>query len=262
MTITWSALAPHPPIILQEIGLERCLEVNKTITSMKALAQDFIKRKCDLLIVLSPHTYRPSRGICTWSTPNIKGDFSPFGHPELNFEIKNDCSWITSFIESYPATHFINDEKLDHGALVPLSFFIQAGWSGPTVVLGLPWNESEHSHIARAIIRNSKERNRIGLLASGDMSHCLKRGAPSGYDPAGAEFDNAFALQVENGNFNKALSRGRKLRTDACEDVVGSCEITWNATHFNHTNHKFYSYEGPFGVGYTVARFHVLEDEE
>ena len=32
------------------------------------------------------------------------------------------------------------DEPLDHGAVVPLWFLVEAGWQGPTCLVSLPWS--------------------------------------------------------------------------------------------------------------------------
>ncbi|PIE91522.1 MAG: hypothetical protein CR997_00380 [Acidobacteria bacterium] len=256
MTINWSGLAPHPPIIVPEIGGRRGSEASLTIESMRQFSSAFMACHCDLLIVLSPHTPRPRCGIATWTEPTIHGDFAAFGHPDLKYQFENDPHWVHSFSKTYQDIHRLSGQSLDHGALVPLHFLAEAGWQGKTVVLGLPWDESEHQSIANAISEACRSSQRTGLLASGDMSHCLKHGAPAGFHPMGQEFDSLFIAHIKRGEYKKALHATGNSRSKACEDVIGSCDIAWRVTDYNHHHFEFHSYEGPFGVGYCVSTFH------
>jgi aromatic ring-opening dioxygenase LigB subunit len=94
------------------------------------------------------------------------------------------------------------------------------------------------------------------VLASGDMSHCLKPGAPAGYDEQGQIFDDIFVEHIRVADYRGAERINPTLRDQARQDVVESCRVAWHASGFADANHHFYSYEGPFGVGYTVMRFH------
>ena len=89
------------------------------------------------------------------------------------------------------------------------------------------------------------------------MSHCLKPGAPCGFDEQGARFDQTFVELVRAALFREARDIDPHLRQAAKQDVVESCRVAWEALDYRHTNMHFYSYEGPFGVGYTVMRFYA-----
>lgn len=55
MGVRMAALAPHPPIIIPEIGGRERDRVKKTITSMTRLAEDIKNVDPDILITISPH---------------------------------------------------------------------------------------------------------------------------------------------------------------------------------------------------------------
>lgn len=256
MGITWAGLAPHPPIIVSDVGGDRCQDVARTIKSMRSLAEDLVAQRPERLVIISPHTPRPYQGISAWMGPSIAGNFAQFGAPNCSVELAVDKQWMTRFASAYGQVHALRYEMLDHGTMVPLWFAVQAGWKGPTCVLGLPWNEDvELDAIGKALAKACNDDASTAVIASGDMSHCLKPDAPCGFSSQGAKFDMAFINHLQNCSFREATAIDLSLQEAAKQDVVPSCRVAWEATNYRHDNHYFYSYEGPFGVGYTVMKF-------
>lgn len=87
------------------------------------------------------------------------------------------------------------------------------------------------------------------------MSHCLLEDGPYGFHPRGPEFDGQFVSAIRKGAYQIAATIDESVREPAKEDVLDSSLVAWHATDFSHKNAKFLSYEGPFGVGYSVMRF-------
>jgi len=260
MSIIWTGLAPHPPIMVPAVAGARAREVQATIDSMRALAQDCVSRRPERLVVISPHTPRPSKGIAAWFGKTMQGDFAAFGAPEAGMRLPVDRDWLRKFTQHYQPVADMDNEPLDHGAMAPLHFFIEAGWQGPTVVLGLPWQDGEELDRIGAAVRAACADDRdTAVLASGDMSHCLKPGAPCGYDKRGGLFDQVYVDCLKRALYRDALAIDPSLREAARQDVVESCRVAWAASGFSSDHSRFYSYEGPFGVGYSVMRFYGAE---
>lgn len=257
MGIVWTGLAPHPPIIVESVGGSRCAEVRTTIDSMVALARDFLAARPDRLILISPHTPRPRLGIAGWSSPTVEGSLAGFGAPASRLKLPVDRAWMKTFGSAYPKLSELGSEPLDHGAMVPLHFLTEAGWQGPTCVLGLPRDEgNELDIIGEAIGLAREEVSRTAVLASGDMSHCLLHDGPYGYDERGPCFDKTFVELIRNSRYREAIAIDPKLKQGARQDVLESCRIAWTATDYLADQNQFFSYEGPFGVGYSVMKFY------
>ena len=257
MGIIWSGLAPHPPIIVESVGGDRCRDVQRTIDSMNKLARDLLSHKPDRLVIISPHTPRPHAGISGWFGERVRGTLAQFGAPSTGYDLPVDQSWMKAFSQAYPHINDLGEELLDHGAMVPLHFAVEAGWDGPTAIIGLPWDEGDElDRIGEAVMQASATGDRTAVLASGDMSHCLKPGAPCGFDERGTRFDHSFVEKVRGQQYEEAIHIDPELREAARQDVLESCRIAWQATGYRKNNHQFLSYEGPFGVGYTVMKFY------
>ncbi len=257
MTIIWTGLAPHPPIIVPAVGGQRCREAQATIDAMRLLCADLMAHRPERLVLISPHAPRPHRGIAAWDGPRARGGFGQFGATSTRFDLALDPAWIARFGQHYSALRSLDSEPLDHGSMVPLFFALEAGWSGPTCILGLPWDEDQElDRIGEAIAAACDDPLRTAVLASGDMSHCLKPDGPYGFDPSGPRFDSRFVQHLRDGHYRGATLIETGLRQAAKQDVVESCRVAWQASDYRDQNRHFFSYEGPFGVGYTVMKFY------
>jgi len=156
------------------------------------------------------------------------------------------------------ATCQLSGRGLDHGALVPLYFVREAGWTGPTLLLSLPHpGTNTEAAMGRALARAAEEiGRRVCVLASGDMSHRLTPDAPAGFHPRARAFDERFRELIARGELQDAVGIDAALRELAAEDVVDSCAVAAGAVGFDATGHRVLHYEGPFGVGYLEAVLH------
>ncbi|PIU47035.1 hypothetical protein COS93_01020 [bacterium (Candidatus Gribaldobacteria) CG07_land_8_20_14_0_80_33_18] len=97
---------------------------------------------------------------------------------------------------------------------------------------------------------------KIALIASGDLSHCLRADGPYGFHPDGPKFDKALIEALKKKDIEKILKLD-ELYPEAGEcglrsfsfllGILETSGLKWQA--------KVLSYEGPFGVGYLVINF-------
>ncbi len=257
MSIIWTGLAPHPPIIVPVVGGQRGREAQTTIDALRELCQDMMHHQPERLVLISPHAPRPHRGIGAWDGSRARGSFAQFGAASTRFDQILDPTWLVRLRVHYPEIRSLDGELLDHGSMVPLHFAVEAGWQGPTCIIGLPWDEGEDlDRLGDAVAAACGDDLRTAVLASGDMSHCLKSDGPYGFDPNGPRFDSRFVRHVRDGHYRGACLIEPSLREAAKQDVLESCRVAWRASGFRDTHRHFLSYEGPFGVGYTVMKFY------
>jgi len=102
-----------------------------------------------------------------------------------------------------------------------------------------------------------KDKN-YALIASGDLSHCLKKDGPYGFNPDGPKFDKALIEYLEKKDIENLLKLD-KMFPNASECGLRSfCFIlgileTHSKVSGQKWKPKILSYEKPFGVGYLVA---------
>jgi MEMO1 family protein len=258
-------LMPHAPVLIPEVGGGREREAIATVEAMGEAARMVVASQPEAVLVISPHSPRQPGHFGFWSGATLAGDMSRFGCPEVTLEVPNAAALATAigerFHETGLATWWVPAQPLDHGAFVPLYFLTRSGWTGPTVVMGLNHpGEGGWRKAGQGIQRAAQMLGtRLAVVASGDMSHRLRPGAPAGYEPQAAKFDQEFVRILCAGRFEALSQLDPTLQELAAEDVVDSTLIAAHAAGLAATDHRVLSYEGPFGVGYCVARLFQAE---
>ena len=250
---------PHAPILIPEIGGPRQNGAVTTISAMREVARTMIAAAPDTLIVISPHSPGIPKPIGFWSGQRLRGSLTAFGFPHLAIDLPVD-SLLVDTLAALSArrgvdTVSVTKCSLDHGATVPLWFAAEAGWNCPTVVVALNSVDQKTvitlgETIAEAVGSTNR---RVALIASGDMSHRLTIGAPLGYDPRGREFDAWLVDALRRGAYRDLLQLDPELDKLAAEDVIAPLLVVLAALGFSAAGSELLSYEGPFGVGYSVA---------
>ena len=258
--VVCAVLMPHAPILVPEVGGgERGRAASATRRAMRQAARCVLSHRPDALILISPHSPRWTRAFGFWADDPLEGSFAPFDAPEVGVSLPLGRS-LSGAIEAEARargleTWEISGQPLDHGALVPLWFLAEAGWSGPTVILGLnDPGEPGLTELGEAIAAAARaSHGRAAIVASGDMSHRLTKDAPCGFHARAHEFDEAFVRCLRCGDYRKLKSLSPGLRGLAAEDAVDSTWIAASAADWKSDGHQVLGYEGPFGVGYGVA---------
>jgi aromatic ring-opening dioxygenase LigB subunit len=253
----------HAPIVIPQIAAELGPRILNSTKAMRDAANFLVTKQPDVLVVISPHTPRLPSHFRIVAGENIAGKFGNFGHPELRIQLPNARDEANLLFLAAQETGAMivqleddEQEELDHGSLVPLFFMAEAGWTGKTMVIGLPGSptHADCRKLGRSIVAASNKNGKSwAILASGDMSHRLIAGAPAGYHPDARKFDEAFCKSINTGDLQGAVESQPVLREQAAEDVVDSVEVAGAAIDFQAKGNRLLSYEGPFGVGYLVA---------
>ncbi len=255
-------LLPHPPIIVPAVGGDRLDECRPTWQACRDFANRLIATQPARLFLVSPHSPRQGQAFGLWAGERLRGDLGRFGAAGSRVDLPNDPEQVTALARAAPdhglTTLSIPQQPLDHGAVVPLHFLVEAGWGGPTAIASLPWRmtpdlmEAFGRAVADAITPLD---GRAALVASGDMSHRCLEGAPAGFHPRAVDFDQALTDLVADSHLDQIRDIDPDLRELAAEDAADASMIV--AAAIDHRAHgaEVLSYEHPFGVGYLVAVF-------
>jgi AmmeMemoRadiSam system protein A len=249
----------HAPILVPEVGGERGGAARASSQAMRQAAECVVGFKPETVVLISPHSPRHRGAFGLWGGERLGGSLAQFNAPGAQVSLPNDRPLADAIAAEANgrglATWMIDSGVLDHGALVPLWFLAKAGWTGPTIVLGLNYpDEGGLGELGEAIAAGGRAcHRRIAIVASGDMSHRLTPGAPAGFDPKARYFDEAFIRLIRDGDYHQIGKLNHDLRELAAEDAVDSTLVAVSAVEWKAAGHKVLHYEGPFGVGYGVA---------
>lgn len=264
-SIVFAGIAPHPPLLIPEVGGSRIAQVGCSQRALREFSKRLVSTNPDAIVVISPHSPLDARAFTARSTAELVGDFGDFYAPDVSLAFQNDLELLRAIKlaasdDGVELAEMGRKLPLDHGALVPLYYLREAGWSGPIVVFGFTLQSNEkHLAFGRAIARASGELGRrVAVVASGDLSHRLVVGGPYEFEPTAHLFDELIVEAIADGDSSKALGVDPDLRERAGECGYRSIVVALGSVDEAPRDHQVLSYEGPFGVGYMVA---VLLDE-
>lgn len=260
---------PHPPIIMEEFGDSNRNKALCTIEGMMMLSKMIAKIKPETIIFVSPHGNSFSNGTCILNEPIIQGDFSQFGRPEISYTKKinqeltqniydrlEEKGFVTVMMNKALAKTYSIQAKLDHGAMVPISF-IDKEYSDYTIVHITPGQTplEENYYIGKLIkdvVDEYTEQNpsRVLVVSSGDMSHALKDDGPYAFNECGHGFDQVMRDAIASGSPLGLIKLKPSFIENAAQCGLRSFLMGFGYMDGLDLTTKVISYEGPFGVGY------------
>lgn len=141
------------------------------------------------------------------------------------------------------------------GFEVPLHFLTQQ-FKPTTIKPILTDLESPQVHFGRGqeFAKKLHPQKTYALVASGDMSHKMKKDGPYGLHPSGLKFDQEFIRLLKTKDIQGILKIDPRLIEEAGECGLRSFCLALGMIEKLNWQPEILSYEGPFGVGYLVAR--------
>jgi AmmeMemoRadiSam system protein B len=275
MSLIGCFATPHPPIIVPEVGGAELRNVEPTVRSMQAVRAKTALLHPDTIVLLSPHAHMTTRKMGVSLASAYEGDLGYFNAPDVVVEADGDESLARALLEravedDVPVIAIASPGQtvdLDHGSVVPL-VYLMGDLEQPCRLVLLSFSLSdlqEHARFGAAVGEVLIEADqRVLYVASSDLSHRLKPGAPAGYDPRGAEFDRQIAETFAAGDWRAMLSIDPGLAEAAGECGYRSLAVLSGVVAAAqaagaHTHNHLLSYEGPFGVGYLVGEVEISD---
>ncbi len=258
--IVFSGIAPHPPIMVPEVGGDASDEVSGSIAAMAEFTNRIIESGAETVVLISPHAPLDRRAFVAYSGPLLFGNFAKFRAPLTHFSFELDQSVLDAITTAADQHEFdvmtVHEAELDHGAAVPLYFLDRNGWNGRVVVLGYSFLSNEDHLDFGATIREAVDRlgRPVAMVASGDLSHRLKPDAPAGYNPEAHVFDEQVVESLRLNSPQEIAETDHELRRMAGECGFRSMLVALGAIRGLRHDCDVLHYEAPFGVGYLVAQ--------
>ena len=268
--LVFSAIAPHPPIMVPEVGRESITDVADSIDAMAELTRRLIESGAETVVLISPHAPLAVDSFVAYEGPEVYGDFANFRAPATTFTATVDEELLNSIKQLANSQNYhvstLVERDLDHGTAVPLYFLFQNGWQGKVVTLGYSFLSNDDHLRFGSCIRQAVDRvgRRTAFIASGDLSHRLKPQAPAGYNPEAHFFDEQVVDAIRANAPDRIVEIDHHLRKLAGECGYRSMLVAIGASSDLPQSCEVLSYEAPFGVGYLVAQLthQPVESEE
>ena len=179
-------------------------------------------------------------------------------HNQLKKTIESLKCLEKKFKESDPNSIVISSPHQDWGFNVPLHYLAR-DFKGEIKTYLIEIEEPEfYFKQGKEVYKELDNDKKYGLIASGDLSHCLKHDGPYGFHSDGPKFDKALIEYLKKKDIENILKLD-EMFPEAGECglrsfcfILGILEesgINWQP--------EILSYEYPFGVGYLVVNFKI-----
>lgn len=262
--IVFAAFTPHTPLLLPPIGKESLQKMSSTADAMDRLGDELREARPDTIVIVSAHATQHDGAFSANLHDSYLVDLRDFGDLTTTAEFEPNLSLIDAIQRAVRRAEIPftldSDATLDYGTAVPL-VALGANRLTPTIVPISFSNLSAKDHFAfgkalKDVFANRKER--IAVVASGDLSHALTTDAPAGYRPEGEIFDAAVRQAVVQASASQLLSLDEETVEKAEECAYRPLLVLFGMLDQVPASPEVLSYEHPFGVGYLVAQFRLV----
>jgi len=257
-------ILPHPPLIIPDIGKGEEKKIERTIDAYHTVAKKVAQLKPKTIIVITPHHVNYQDYFHITSVSEVYGQLRQFGS---QWSVELDCQdlFVDEFQKMHPdfpaGPEGSHQSELDHGVMVPLYFIHQYYQDYKLIRLAYSGLSLEKHYEYGKRIRETMDNmgESYVVIASGDLSHKLKKDGPYGYVKEGPEFDHTITDYMKQGDFQRMMAMDRHFTNKAAECGLRSFIILGGILDQQSYDAELLSYEGPFGVGYAVAEY-VIQD--
>ncbi|NLL17488.1 MAG: AmmeMemoRadiSam system protein A [Clostridia bacterium] len=265
-----TAVVPHPPIMVEEVGKGETVKVKATREAMKQVAGELAGLKPDTVVIITPHGGVFADAVTMPAQKVFQGNLGRFGAPQVALEYARDEDLAELLyqacldkdvpianLDQSIARRFNVDPKLDHGIVAPMSFFYQLEPKPRLLPVNMGLLPREQLYLFGMALREAIEKSngKVAVIASSDLSHRVTPGAPAGYSPRGGEFDLKLKELLESFDVPGILALPEELQEEAGECGYRPIVMMLGTLDGYEVDSQVLSYEAPFGVGYLVARF-------
>jgi AmmeMemoRadiSam system protein A/AmmeMemoRadiSam system protein B len=269
MAVTGGIMVPHPPLIIPEVGRGRESCIQETIDACTQ-AGAFVRALApETVVIVSPHSIMYSDYINISPGESASGSFRDFGAGGVGFHERYDREFADLLAAraekaGIPAgTSGEQKKELDHGTMIPLWFIRRAPADFRIVrigISGLPL--SVHYRLGIEIQKTAEALGRrVVFVASGDLSHKLKKEGPYGFDPDGPVYDRKIMEVMGSGEFDRLLDFDEVFCEKAAECGHRSFVMMAGALDGKALEIRTLSHQDVTGVGYGVCTFRVTGED-
>lgn len=260
--ISFAAITPHPPLLIPNIGKENLEKLKETEQGLEKLKNELLKSEVEVLIIISSYSRMHHDAFSIIFDEEYSTDFKEFGDFNTKMKFKPDVELIeklkhAAMGKNIPFT-LTHSKFLDYAYGVPLYHLAE---ENKIKIIPLSYaykdlkSEFEFGKVIKKVIAPLKKR--VGVIASGNMSHRSTEASPVGFSVKGKEFNDKFIEIIQTKNTVGLLAIEEKMAQDAEESILLPTAILMGAIDKLNFKSKILSYESPFGVGYLVCNFEL-----
>lgn len=265
MALTVAALVPHSPLLIPEIGRTNYDWLAKTTAAYQIIGRSLKEHGVDTLVIISPHGSPSAASFILNVAPEMSVNLQDFGFIPSPTVATGDAllaDQIKSALRPDFPLELISQTVLDSGSAIP--FYILKNYLGGAQIIVISpaknkplADQLKFGTTLHTVIAASDKK--IAVIASGDLSHRLKKKSPAGYSPKGAKFDNKiieYLSEPKTARTNIA-NLDTNLIKEAGECGLQPLTILLGLLNGRDWQPEILAYQTDFGIGYLSVNFQL-----
>lgn len=261
MSIIFSAILPHNPILVPNIGKTNQSLFTTTLASAQVIATDLKEKAPDIIIVITPSGARRKNGFVCNTAPRFTSDLSAFGDLVTRWEFSGSLvlpARLREALEAHEFIHLTSNSELDYASAIALSL---AGITEATPILPLSISSqslADHYSFGQQLQHSLlKDEKKIAILASADFSHRLSKNAPAGYLAKAKKIDKKIIDLLLADKTKDFLALPDETLKEAAIEDMGTIALLLGIIKGFNWPPRLLSYESPLGVGHAVIGYNL-----
>ncbi|MDD4606836.1 MAG: class III extradiol dioxygenase subunit B-like domain-containing protein [Patescibacteria group bacterium] len=263
MALVFSAVTPHPPISIPEIGKDNINQIKSTIEAFKKLNRQLIDLQPEIILTISPHGLICEKAFNLSLAQKYFVNFQEFGDFVTQLEFDGNFEFIhqikNSLVDSSKDLPLILNyqSQLDYGTSIPLYYLTLKIKNFSILPINISLlNHAMHFKFGQAMGRQiNLSTLKIAVIASGELAHTLTQDSPAGYNEKGQIFDDKLIKYLKKKEVDKIINLDTTLVEEANQCGLKPFLILLGILDGINYQPEVLSYEGPLGVGYLMMNF-------
>jgi len=267
MPLVFSAITPHTPLLVPNIGKENIERLSKTRYSLHYLEKNLYSAKPESLIIISPHGPVLDNAFTINLCDKYIGRLEEFGDHSTQIDLKGDYNSIQQIRAGYEASELCDVPftlssfpDVDYAVSVPLLYLMNHQKNLPIIPVYYSLLDPKTCYNFGVLLRKKLNRieKRFAVVASADLSHKLLKRSPTGYSKHGDVFDKAILEFLEKKDVDALFSIDPIVLKKSGQCGFNAILIMLGILGETDYTVDILSYEHPFGVGYLTAEMKIL----
>ncbi|MFH1192598.1 MAG: hypothetical protein V1655_03950 [bacterium] len=258
MSLVFSAITPHSPILIHSIGKDDFQYLKKTIVAFSVLEDEIYVARPQTIIILSFSEHILNNAFSINLSPKYKSNFKNFGEYSIEKEFINDVGFTHHIREKFEGkipVKLFSEENLNYEASVPLHYLTEHLKDIsiiPIISSGLDiqCHFNFGQNLKDLILSSNK---RIAIIASIDLAECEAKGSPDKSAEKGSQLNKKITHLIKSNNSKGILRIKEEIIKDTGLNDFSALLMLLGVMDGINYKPEILSYEFPFGIGYLTA---------
>jgi aromatic ring-opening dioxygenase LigB subunit len=259
MSLVFSAVLPHSPLLVPNIGKENLAQFSLTNEAKEKIMKDFTEAKVDSVIIITTKGPMLLDSFTVNVSPEFRANLEIFGDLVTRWEFSGDITLagrLREKLENQSKIMMVTNNNLNYAASISLSL-LSTNLHQPIVpiTVGTDLSPEEIISLGKKIQGTILEDNlRIAVIVAADLSHRVNKKSPQGYSPKGKKFDQKIVEALKAKDVKTILENFSLAREVACDDLPCLTLLSGILDDVG-LEAKILSYEAPFGTGHAIVEY-------